>query len=732
MLAMTAGAIAPARATTFVRMDAGDLAARASAAVIGTVTAVRGEQDADGSLATVVVIDPDRVVRGSVPPGPLILHERGGAVAGRAERVFGSAQYRVGERVLTFVSLGAAGRWHTTAMAMGKYELTRNGIGTELATRTFDGEVAVLDPAAGRLDTGGKIEVEALAAVLERMRGLPATPTKPSLYRGRVVPHGNGAGFTYLGDPSRWFEPDDGAPIVFDIDPSGDAALGPDVSDAAAVAALNAWTNVADTALVLRDEPLDAVQPFAGCDGPTRIVFNDPFDEMDPPIDCRGVLGIGGYCYSDEHRTIQDVSFARIGLGKVTIGKGWGDCPFWNACNLGQVITHEVGHAIGLGHSTDPSATMAATAQFDGRCAAVAADDEAAVRFVYPTPVTPVPRPTRTAAPASPTRSPTAPPRPTSTRRPRGTLTVSGRIEYYGSGLPIAGVSVILRAPNALQYGGTEANGQYAFNDLLAESWTLEPAKSGAIGGAVSALDAAWALQAADGSRQLSADQRLACDVTGDDRVNDLDALRILQFAVGDLPRLPVGTQCSSDWLFIPSPAPLTGQEVMMPAVDAQSCRRGAILLDALQSDAPREDFQALIFGDCTANWSDPAAGATTATAPLGTAIDLLPLRHRPGGRWLQPIGVRAPGPVRALDIDLRFDSTLQFDRVRRVRSVGRSLAYGRSPQAGRALITLASAVPLVADGRAVIVVELRSPNRTVSPNAVRMMSAAVDERVLP
>jgi hypothetical protein len=98
-----------AAATTFVRMDERDLAARAVAVVIGTVESVEGETAADGAIVTAVVLLPERVLRGTLPPGRVTLRERGGTVGGRTEHVFGSPDYQVGQRVLVFLSRGGDG-----------------------------------------------------------------------------------------------------------------------------------------------------------------------------------------------------------------------------------------------------------------------------------------------------------------------------------------------------------------------------------------------------------------------------------------------------------------------------------------------------------------------------------------------------------------------------------------------------------------------------------------------
>src|SRR5881296_3691759 len=53
---------------------------------------------------------------------------------------------------------------------------------------------------------------------------------------------------------------------------------------------------------------------------------------------------------------------------------------------------HELVHALGLGHSTSPDATMYAFAHFDGRGAALRDDDRAGARFAYPAPTLTVQR----------------------------------------------------------------------------------------------------------------------------------------------------------------------------------------------------------------------------------------------------------------------------------------------------------------------------------------------------
>ena len=740
MLSVLAFAIAagtPAAATTFVRMDAPQLAARSDAAVIATVTSVTGVRLAKGAAVTRVVLAPEQVVMGSLPSGRLVLDEPGGRGAATVERVFGAPDYRPGERVLVFVQHTAGGTLRTTGMAMGKFVVTGAG-GATVATRRLD-DALLLDPAGGAPRESATL-VDRLADVLAAVPGKAVRRAARAPSRPAAVPPN--APFTYLGDPSRWFEPDDGAPIRFLIDARGDATLGRDAGIAAAVDGLAAWSRVEGAAVLLEDGSLEAPSPFAGCGGENRIVFDDPFDEIDDPEDCRGVLGIGGYCYSDESRTVEGQVYNRIRLGKAVIANGWGACPQWTACNLAQIATHEIGHAIGLGHSTDANATMAGTARFDGRCGSLGADDVAGVRAIYPAPDTPTPTPTATPPPTdaeTDTPTETATPRATATARPStptvppsGVRGVRGRITYYGSGIPVPGVRVNARGGNGTVVL-TQGAGDYSVGDLEAGNWMIEPWKDADLGGgAITALDAAMVLQASGGVRALDAEHRVACDVTGNGSVSPLDAARILQAVVGDLPRFPAADLCGSAFAFFPSAAPVTNQEAVEPSLDFDACREGALTYSPLVGQVAEQDFRAALIGDCSANWQPgDSRGAEPVLAPEGTALAVSPLRRLPGGRWRISVGLRSPQPSSALEMELRFDGArLTPAQVRTAHLGDAALLDFVVTQPNRLRIALASALTLPGDGRAVVVVDfVASDAGGITSRSVRAWSASLDDR---
>lgn len=396
---------APAGATTVVRMRARDLVASSVAAVRARVTRVESAaHPVSGALHTYVWLEPSDTLFGSLPPGPLVLRELGGRIAGRGQQIFGSPVYQVGESVLVFLSYNADGSLRTTALGLGKFAIEDEATGSR-AVRRLGPNVSVLDPHSGKRRDSGDESV-ALSTLLARVRSalrdgegkshVPLLPQPPELAQLRLPPRPS---FVLLNPASRWFQPDAGESIGYAFDTTGDAALGLEISRAAVNAGMAAWSALPNTNIEMFDSGDDGPAPFAGCPDDNRIVFNDPFGELDNPSNCRGVLAIGGFCNSEETRTINGMQFKRITSGKITFNNGWGGCAIWTPCNFAEIATHELGHTLGFGHSDISTATMAELAHFDGRCSSLTADEQDAVDFVYPILPTPTPTPSWTPTP---------------------------------------------------------------------------------------------------------------------------------------------------------------------------------------------------------------------------------------------------------------------------------------------------------------------------------------------
>jgi hypothetical protein len=303
---------------------------------------------------------------------------------------------------------------------------------------------------------------------------------------------------------------------------------------------------------------------------------------------------------------------------------------------------------------------------------------------------------------------------------------ISGRITYYSNSLvsvPSADVSL---AGAASQTVKTTSSGIYSVTGLPAGKWVIEPAKQGAIGNAVSSLDAARVLQVIAGMTTFNSLQRLACDVTGDGTLSALDAVRILQLSAGVIEQLPAGELCRSDWLFYPSPSTMPNQQIVLPSVDNNVCRQGSITMNPLQTTATNQDFDAVLLGDCTGNWTPSAGAALRMRSSSGPSVHSGKPRRLPGGRIRLPIYVQAGAPFQALDIKLSYDYTaLSLVAVRPRAAAAQALSSVSNARPGLLSVSLASAHPIAASA-GVLDIELAGD---ASAAHLRLLSARIDEQ---
>jgi len=294
---------------------------------------------------------------------------------------------------------------------------------------------------------------------------------------------------------------------------------------------------------------------------------------------------------------------------------------------------------------------------------------------------------------------------------------------YSNNNLDVPSVQVDLTGPSS-QTVRTNTLGDYGASNLPSGVWNVAPEKSGGYGNAISSLDAARVLQVIAGLTTFTPAQTLACDVTGDGTLSALDATKILQFSAGVINQLPVAALCHSDWLFNPVS---TQGSLVQPDVGGGACQTGAIVLNMQTGQATNQNFQGILFGDCTGNWT-PSGAALRQVAASGTAVHAANLRRAPGNRWRLPIYVETITPFQAVDVTVTYDANaLKLEKVDPAGAASEALLGVSNERTGVVSVSLASGNPIPTGGL-VLMIEFSGIGSVDSP-FVRLSSAEVDEQ---
>jgi len=367
-----------AMATTFVVPDDDELIAKSTAIVTGVVEGSY-VQETEGIIETVYEIRLDGALK-PVPKAPELLRivSPGGVLGDRALHVEAAAHFEQGERVLLFLTRDR-GRWTTTDLTLGKFQLVTSTSGEELFVRDMEDVVG--------WDRHGQVHQEKvrkrdgfLEFIGKRLQGRVATdeylveassvtlPAPKAAAPRAITANAPFPGQTYTSwvqnRPTRWANI--AAGVTFRKVASQNISGVADGGVAVIQNGLAAWTNECGSVINLNYGGTTNT-PSTAFDGINVVEFNDPQSRISGSWTGSGTIGICFNSFSGTH-SFNGTTWWSISDADVVFQNGYpgthGSFP--------TAMTHELGHGIGWRHSNQDYATQGSCNSATQECTSAA------------------------------------------------------------------------------------------------------------------------------------------------------------------------------------------------------------------------------------------------------------------------------------------------------------------------------------------------------------------------